>query len=146
MAQHEIQRLRAIHYKMVDLVLAGLSTKEIAEECERTPQSISLVTNSPLFQDEVARRRKVQNVKHDEASSNVISRVKQILENNAEAAANVHVDLMTNSSDPRIKQSSANSILDRVYPAKVDEGSKTPVVQINVQQLQLLQLALAESV
>ena len=146
MAQHEIQRIRAVHHKIIDLALAGLTNVQIAEEMDRTPVSIGLILNAPIVQDELARRRKTQNQKHDEATANTIQEVRKILEANGAKAAMVHAGIIENEGlDPRVRQASANSILDRIYGDKTTGGSQT-VVQISIEQLENLQVALAESV
>ena len=109
-----------------------------------TPQAISLITNSGLFQDEVARRRKVLDVKKDEQLASVPADAKRILEESAVDAARVHQDIIRHCPDPRIKQASANSVLDRVYGTGQKQEETKNVVLISAKQLLILQTALSE--
>jgi hypothetical protein len=145
MGQHEIQRMLPRHYQILDLTLAGNGPKEIAQALGMTPQAISLITSAPLFQNEVARRRANIDRHTDEALSTVPQRAKQLMEDNALLAAQTHVDLLDPNfaPDPKVRQASANAILDRVFG---DPSSKQhQVVILEAGAIQLLQLALAES-
>lgn len=140
----EIQRMLPRHFAILNLVLAGNGPKEIAQALGMTPQAISLIMNSPIFQHEVSRRRDGIDKVVDQELASAPIRAKQILEENAAAAAQVHIDIIENEVDPRVRQASANSILDRVF------GDGKKMTQANVIVLEAgailnLQAALAES-
>jgi citrate lyase gamma subunit len=143
MTQHELQRLLPRHYQILELYLAGHGPKEIAQVVEMTPQAITLITKSPLFQSEASRRRANIEAKTDEQLANVPAIAKQVLENASLEAAMVHVENM-GSTDPRVRHASAEAILTRAVGDKKDQ-SAGPSIQINVESLQILQLALEES-
>jgi hypothetical protein len=55
---HQIQRLLPTHFMILDLVLAGHTRTAIAELVGRTPESVGMVIGSPIFQNELTRRRR----------------------------------------------------------------------------------------
>lgn len=138
----EMKRLTARHKCILDLHLAGLSHREVAQEMEMTEQAIGMICRSPLFQDELARRRSGLDRKVDEASASTVARAKQIMEEAAADAAQLHRDLMKHE-DPRVAQASANRILEECFVG--DKKVAASVVNINIEQLAVLQQALAES-
>lgn len=138
----EMKRLTAKHKCILDLHLAGLSHRNIAEEMDMTEQAIGMICRSPLFQDELARRRSGLDKKVDEATVNVVARAKQIMEEASAEAAQAHVDLLAHD-DPRVRQASANRILEECFGG--EKKVATSVVNINIEQLAVLQQALAES-
>ncbi len=142
---NKINRLLPRHFKIRDLALQGLSRNEIALEMGMSPVGIGLIINSPKFQDELARRRDQIEKKSDEGLATSLSQAKNVLADAAEDAAQVHVDLLV-SSDERVKQNSANQILDRVGIAKAERGGSGDInVQINAEQVNILEVALQES-
>ena len=139
-----LQRLNQKHHRMVELYLGGDSRSAIAGKLDCTPESVGMVCNSPLFQQEIARRRSVMESKADEAHALEVSDGRELLASKAKDAAQLHCDFVDDFDlDPRVRQASAEAILNRVYGK--DSGSGTPAVLINVEQLNLLQTALAES-
>ena len=143
---NSINRLLPRHFKILDLALQGLSRTQIADEMEMSPVGIGLILNSPKFQDELARRRTEIDKKSDEGLATNLANAKEILSNAAEDAAQVHVDLL-NSEDDRVKQFSANQVLDRVGLARAEKGGGGDfnVAVINAESLQVLQVALKEA-
>jgi hypothetical protein len=128
--------------KIIDLHLAGLGRKEIAQELGMTPQGVGLVLLSPLAQEELARRRGGIERKVDQEVASAPQRARALLEQATLRAAETHVELLE-SENERVRQTSATEILKQVY----GEGGKSQgaVTVINVEQLQLLQVALKES-
>jgi len=143
---NSINRLLPRHFKILDLALQGLSRTQIAERMEMSPVGVGLILNSPKFQDELARRRTEIDKKSDEGLATNLANAKEILSNAAEDAAQVHVDLL-NSEDDRVKQFSANQVLDRVGLARAEKGGGGDfnVAVINAESLQVLQVALKEA-
>lgn len=139
---NDLQRLLPRHFKVLDLALLGLGAKEIAEELEMTPQGVSNILNSPKFQNEIALRRKQQNADIDKTKVTALSRVKEIFEENAEKAANVHVDALEHE-DIRVRQTSATAILNRIYDGEKGTGGNTGL-SISADSIQILQIAIKE--
>jgi len=139
-----LQKLQARHLKVMDLTLEGKTRGDIAEAVGMTPQNVYLVTNSPLFQQELARRREEREKHHDSDSMLMLEQAKDILANNSARAAEVHVGLLDSTSD-RIKQASASAILDRVglSPQKQEESRAQPIT-VSVEVFNNLQQALVE--
>jgi len=141
---NKLKRMLSRHHRMVDLILAGLTNKEIAERLNCTPQNVSLVHKSPVVQAELARRRENIEKKTDSNLGVAIQDAEMILQKNAKDAAQVHVDLLK-SEDESVQQRSANAILDRVgiHGRGQDSGGKTIVIETD--QVNLLQIAMQES-
>ena len=140
--QHEIQRMAPRHFRILELCLQGHSKKVIAEALGMTPQAISLITNSPLFQDQLARRRgEVEKVSNEAVGSAVVDARNTLVEN-AQAAANKQVDLL-NAENESVQLHAATAILDRVMEKK--DGDKVTSPMIQTEQLNVLVLALKES-
>jgi len=137
-----LQRLLPRHFRILELCLEGFSKKDIAGAIGMTPQAISLITNSPLFQDELARRRAERNIEADDRSVGGVVESRRLLEEASAAAAQTAIDLL-GSEDERVQLSSANSILDRVF--NKEEGAGPSGLTINVDQLKVLQIAIQES-
>lgn len=137
MVQHEIQRLLPRHYKILTMCLSGLKSRDIALAMDMSEAGISLIVNSPLFQDELAKRRDKQIKRDEEVESHGAL---DILERAAISAAQKHVDLLGSESD-RIAQISANAILDRVIQRKGDDGQ---VIQLDKGIINLLQVTINE--
>jgi len=139
----DLKRLLSRHYKIIDLILEGKSRKEIAEICNITPAGAGNVMNAPLVQEEIARRRLSMNKAHDEAVAVSVSQARDLLETAAVDAAQTHISLLEDD-DSRVRQASATAILDRVGLGRVDQNKGVDVQVLNVEQLQVLNLALEE--
>ena len=139
----ELQRLLAKHHAMLDLSLAGLSHKAIAEQLNITTQTVSNVTNSTLFQEAMARRRTSLDNRIDHQLSSTIEQARLALEAEAMNAAEVQIDLLI-SEDERVRQTAATSILDRVGIGKKDDGVASVVV-LDVDLSQNLLIAMNET-
>jgi hypothetical protein len=97
-----------------------------------------------LFQQEIARRREALEVQSVDAHTREISDGRDKMAAKASDAAQLHCDFLDDPElDPRVRQASANAILDRVYGK--DSSGGVPAVLINVEQLNLLQTALSEA-
>ena len=142
MAGHQIQRLQARHQAILELALSGVSKKEIAASIGMTPQAISLITNAPLFQDALSRRREERTKRSDEERGLDLSQAMDTLEEGSIKAADKVVGLI-DSPDERIALKSAESVLDRVF--HLTDRDKTASVIVNTDQLQILQIAIQES-
>ena len=114
---YELQKLNAKHQKMIELCLEGYKCGDLAKITGLTPQGVTIITNSPKFQDQLSRRRGELNKKHDEGVSISSSQAKDVLEQGALEAAKTHVELLS-SNDERVQQKSASEILDRVGVGK----------------------------
>ncbi len=143
--RHMVQRLLPRHFKIIEMVKAGHTNKAIAETIGLHQDTIGYITRSPLFQAELARRRSEDNTQeilgmdHDA----VIGKARSILEQNATAAAEKHVELLE-TDDPALQMRAADKILDRVF-GKAEDRSVKPVVSLTAENVQLLVLALKES-
>ncbi len=115
---YKIQRLQAKHKAIIEYVLQGLGRKEIAAIFEKTPEGIGLIISSPVFQEELSRRREQLVEKTDEVTLTEQRSAMMNLQENQFKASQVQIDLL-GSEDERIKQTSAMDILDRTGIPKV---------------------------
>ena len=147
MACNQIDRMLPRHHEILKLALMGLSHKVIAERMGMTPVGIGLVVNSPIFQDNLARRRESIERKSDEGLATSLATARDVLNNAAEDAAKVHVAMMMDDKEDRVRQFSANSILDRVGLAKAERqgGGGDTNITIDGNAVVMLQLALEEA-
>ena len=136
-----IQRMLPRHFRMLDLTLAGLGRKDIAETLGVSVQTVSNVQSSPLFQDELERRKLVVDKNVDEGLANTPIRAKAILDERSVAAAE-RLGTLIESNDEAVAHRASCSVLNHVLGG---EQSKIRPVVINAEQFQLLQLSLEES-
>jgi hypothetical protein len=144
MPRHQIKRLLPRHHRIVELCLQGLSQKAIADELKMSTVGIQLIVNAPMFQDQLARRRKQRNRAEDDGAARASEKAQDVLIGAAVRAAEKHETLLE-SEDERVAQGSANSILDRVGLGRVDRGVSTPTIVLEAEKVELLQIALQES-
>ncbi len=140
---HQIKRLKPKHLRILELLLIGKSQKEIALELSLSEYGISLIVNSPVFQNELARRRAEQNEKADLAETTRRLTAREILDKSANEAANVQIRLL-GSANEAIKQRSAMDILDRTgYPkvTKTENQSKSIFLNLTQKDLDRIQKA-----
>jgi len=138
----KLQRLMPRHYKIIDLSLAGLSPSDIAKEVGLTPRSISLITRSPVFQGELARRRKTLERDVDDAIVSGVDKARERIDELAGRAAEVQEGLLESDSE-MMQSTTARDILDRTI-GKKGEGSSGTMVRIDADQINILQVALEE--
>lgn len=136
----ELARLLPRHFKIMDLCLEGLSNRAIASELEMSPQAISLITKSPIFQSEISRRQSLREVKIDQNAISEIQQARHTLLDSADRAAQRQVSLL-DSDDERVVLQSANAILDRVF----EKDKASPQIIIEADKVELLSVALRES-
>ena len=146
---HEIKRLKEKHLHMLELKAEGFSNKEIAELLGVTRETVSCVSRSPIFQGElnrvIAERRQNGGLTglNGEGES-YASKARSILEQTAQKAANVQVDLLE-SDDDSVKLRASGSILDRVL-GKADSVAESSVnVTVDAEQAQLILVAIQET-
>ena len=148
MAGYEIQRMLPRHFKILQLRLAGLTNKAIAEMVDCSPEMVGIVIRSPLFQAEYQRQLKNQNNNEiEEEVQSFAGKTRSILEQASEKAANTQIDCL-DSEDDSVRLRASGSILDRVLgKAEGSEASGGPQVNIEIQSAdaKLLIVALHES-
>lgn len=107
--------------KIMDMVITGLKSGEIADKLGLTVQYISTIVHGPQFQHQLAiRREKFE----DDFDDNLIAseqKANQILRENAAKAANKMVALLDSESEQIIHKASTD-IMDRVGPTKQNKS------------------------
>ena len=138
-----LQRLQARHHAMIDLLIEGRTKTEVCDTIGMSRDAASMIFRTPLFQEELTRRRETRTKNNEELNSIKNLKTHDFLESKSLDAAATLGDLLS-SNDDRMRLASANSILDRTYGKKADDRATT-VVQINSSQLKNLQIAFLES-
>jgi hypothetical protein len=142
---HELKRLNQAHLAIIELCLVGYTRQQIAEATGRSPEGVGLIINSPLFQQEFSRRKQQQNRSNDQGTSAVVMQAKQVLEDNALAAAQKRVEIMNTSIDQGLQYRAAKDLLDDVIPKQRDGGSSNGnVILLNEEAIANLRQALVE--
>lgn len=141
MPVNPIEKMLPRHFAIMDLTLAGMSGVDIAETLGVTRQTIYNVQNSPIFQDELERRRGKVEKETNSALANTPARAKAVLDENATRAAERLANLV-DSMDDSVALRASSTILDKVLGK--DEDRIRPIT-INVEQMAILQSALEES-
>lgn len=136
-----LKRLQARHLQILEFNLMGLGASEISKRLSLSHYGVSQIMNSPLFQQEISRRRAAESGENTLARQEVLVNARSKLENAAEAAVETQIGLLK-SKDERVQLASAKTILDRCFTG--DEHGKTSV-NLNVESITVLRLAIQES-
>jgi len=139
----EPKRLNERHQRIKDLYLMGIGRKEIAGELGMSPQAVSMIINSPLFQHSIAGKREELEDEKREIMGGELVRAREVLERASLRAAETHEELLDHE-DPRVRQKSADSILDRVGISGRDQVGGVRI-EIDSQVMEGLIRALKES-
>lgn len=142
-----IQRLLPRHNALLRLVLDGTNTHaEMARILDYTPQQVSNVINSPVFQMELSRRRKDQEVVHNDALRDGTTLAKQNLSRLALAATEKMEQVLCTTLDPKIQLDAADKILKYALPKDGPKGNTTNnIIALDSSKLDTLRLVLRES-
>ena len=143
---NELQKLSARHHKIVDLALAGHGRKTIAQALDITPQAVTMITQAPVFQEELARRRQESRRETDKVEAVDLSLAKAALERGALNAAE-KLTRLVDAEDDRVALTASTSVLDRVFqggPGGAGEGGGGGII-LNAENVQVLQIALRET-
>ncbi|MFA6691983.1 MAG: hypothetical protein WCR98_08390 [Saccharofermentanales bacterium] len=125
-----IQRLLPRHYQIIELYVSGLYThQQIADIVGmKSRHGVTCIINSPAAQDLIAKKRASISANRDnmiaQREVDVLDRAKRALEVASEDASRVLVEGLLDE-DPRIRNKSANDILDRVGLARVSKEEKS---------------------
>lgn len=139
------ERLLPRHFRILELDYAGHSAEAIAKTLGIHKDTVYYVRRSPLYQAEMARRRREDRTDEILAFDRnaVVGKARSILEQASEAAAQKHVELLE-AENEGIQLKAAGEILDRVF-GKTGEKNSTPVVHLSAEHIEHLTLALKES-
>src|SRR4051812_3472524 len=105
---NDIQRLLPRHYGLLRLVLAGTSShSQMAEMLGYTPEGLRNVIKSPLFQDELARRRSISVRQDNETIRDGLTQSRDLINKTSVAAVETIERVMATSPDPKIQLDAA---------------------------------------
>lgn len=109
---NSIQRLLPRHHGLLRLCLTGMySNSQMASMLGYTPEGIRNVIDSPLFQDELARRRKALETTEATAVRDGITQARDLLNQTAVSAVEKMEEVMATSGDQKIQLDAADKIL-----------------------------------
>lgn len=126
------------HHMIARLVALGVKPVDIAQKMEMTPESVRMVTKSPLFRAVVREIEKGFDEKVVEARRRLFEA--------APLAAQTKIDLL-GSVDPGVRQTASSDILKGTGVLKPDDnngGGKGPTFNIKAEQVQLIASTLRE--
>ena len=144
MPRSEIQRLTSRHQKIAELYLAGAGRTEIAEELHMTPVSTTNITQSPLFQSFIARKRQEVTAIARERTCEALDSARNDLAHAAKGAIATLQSLTENTEPAGIRLKSASEILSHAFSQDEGSGGRKGV-EIGTINVQLLQAALQEA-
>jgi DNA-binding transcriptional regulator GbsR (MarR family) len=142
---NDLQRLLPRHHKIIELSLLGMTIREIADEVGMSPLGVSNVINSPRFQEELATRRVSHNEAVDNSKVSALSKIKSLIDENAEKAMQVHLDCLE-EEDVRVRQSSASTILNKLFEGNKQEVGSQSSISISGETIQILNVTIQEAV
>jgi hypothetical protein len=132
----------------MDYLIAGISNVQISKELSMTPQQVSNVRRSTVFQDQLAQRRAILTDKIDSQTTQNTVDINEIvnakLKNEAIAAVEKLCDLRDNSEVDSVARASASDLLDRGGFPKLQkiENSGSSVFVIDKSDLSRIEKAL----
>lgn len=147
-ATSRIQRLLPRHHGLMRLVLSGThSRQQMATMLGYSPENVSLVIDSPLFQSELARRRAEVEKTENIAIRDGITMAKDNL-NRIAFAATEKLEHTLLSADEKVAMDAADKILKYAFPRNAETRGGSLVQQVVVlseDKLRRLSEALSES-
>lgn len=136
--QQTIQQLNPRHYKILEYCLCGMTNTQIATQLGMTQPGVSVITNSPNFQHELATRRSRLNAMTDERLVSVTDDIASTIRDGARAAITKVLGSI-NSDNERIALSASQDILDRAgFPRVSRVESKAISIVINAKDAALI--------
>ncbi len=115
--------------QIMDMVISGLKSGEIAKSLGLTVQYVSTVIHAPQFEHQLAIRREKFEETFDKNLIDLEQEASAILVKNASKAAQKMVDLLDNENST-IQQKASGDIMDRVGPTK--QATSRDVTQTNI--------------
>jgi hypothetical protein len=139
-----LDRLGARHHKILDMYLAGHTTKEISTALEMSGTNISTICNSPSFQHELALRRSQVSDLRNHQIAGELDDAARIMRASAAAAAGRLVKGLLTSTNEAESRKCATEILDRTGNSKINKTSLdiTGTIVIDDETAQLLRSTL----
>lgn len=141
----DLERLQALHLKIAELCIEGLRPVDIAEELGMPAKSISRITQSALFQDHLARRRREVLSSTDESFAESQARLRNRISLAGEEAIGTLSSLMDEEKPDAIQLKSATEVLRLAFGGQESPSSKGQAGPTNQVNVQLLVTAMQES-
>ncbi len=145
-----IQRLLPRHHGLLRLVLSGAYNRnQMAAMLGYTPENITLIVESPLFQLELARRRKELERTENVAVRDSLTQARDLLNKIAyPAVETLEQAIMGGSGMNKTQIDAADKILKYAFPKSAEQLGSSLVQQVVVlsdEKLRRLSEALSES-
>jgi len=131
---YEIEKLLPRHMRVMDLLIAGFSQRQISRELQLTPQAVCSIVHSRVFQDRLPERRRDLQRSADPPVDES-GQAAHALERAALPAACKLVGLV-DSEDDRVALAASIAVLDRVGCGKTADARCT--VDLSAEQADLI--------
>ena len=142
-----IKSVSSRHRTLMRYLIAGKTYKEISETLGYSSARISLIANSPLFQEEMEKMRVEIDktvVSLEGELAHMDGGVSATLQDEARASLQTIIDLRDRASSERVKQVSALEILDRAGYSKTEKVHNTVELDVSDGLLAAIQTAMKE--
>lgn len=140
------KELNSRHRALMRQLAVGVPLKEAAEVLGFSIQRASLVSNSPLFKEEMSKMEGEIRAKFVDSEGSALQgdEVRKYLMDNAKKAAEKLVKLQDGATNERVQQASAIEILDRTGYGKVEEIKGKVTIEVGEGLENMLKRAISE--
>jgi hypothetical protein len=138
-----LQKLNTRHLLMINYFLAGMTQAEVCELMGMTKCGVTIIYNSPFFQQALRDRMDEINAGLDKNVFNTVALAKKRLEEEAFGAAEKLVSL-SKSADDKIALAATKDLLDRCFGSTKDKD-QSPPLSLSGAQIENLQVIFQES-
>ena len=144
---YELQKLNSRHKVMVSYKLRGMTNVQIAKALGISEVAVGYITNSGVFQEELARRAaEVEKIDNDDIVNN-LGIARAALEREALPSVMKLAEIRDNAIEPNLARQAANDIVKAAFARENSgpaAGQLGNVIVMNVKQLNLLQQVMKE--
>ena len=141
----ELENLRHQHKAIGELYLSGARVCDIATELGLKPNSVSRITQSPLFQDFIARRRREIELDTTREAQERDFSIRERLHDASGRAVNTLTGLLESENEGIQLRSSGVILAEAFKRESPADGDGAASVQISTVNVKVLQLALNEA-
>lgn len=124
--KYGLQKLKPFHDEIARRLITGQRPEEVSIAMNITPARLSIITNSPIFQQRLERLQALRDAAACEA--------REFIEEVALVAATQIEKLMLTSADDRVKLSAAKDLLDRAGFQAQPPTKNLPQLSVTVEQ------------
>lgn len=144
---YELQKLNARHLVMVRMKLRGMTNVQIAKALDMNEATVGMISNTGVFQMEMARRLQEIEKISDEDIANNLSIARGMLEREAIPSVQALADCR-DSGDPHLKRQAAKDILTLAFARENSApagGQLQQTIVMNANQIAFLNQVVKEA-